>query len=414
MSGIWQALVGQDDVVADLQRAVADAESRTRGEPGPAMTHAWLFTGPPGSGRSTAATCFAAALVCPEGGCGVCQVCRTAPFGGHPDVEVVRPQGVNYGVDEARALVKTAGFSPANSFWHVVVVEDADRLTDEAVNVLLKSIEEPPPHTVWILCAPSVEDVLPTIVSRTRHVALRTPSARDVADLLVELENSPMASQVMSLDLSKPTIKVQKPEKGDTTMLGYGGNTGMMGMMGGMGRGGRGGMGGMMEGMEGGMGMAGGMGGRGGMGGMMEGMEGGMGMGMGGVGDPKKGVDVRSKDRRKEREAAEKNLANRARFSLQDPYYNVVEVSVYGQARFYVPPPPPEAVASEGDAAAEAPAEGAEKPADPAKPAEPKAAEAAPEKAEQPKADEAKPAEPKAAEAAPEKAEQPKADTPKN
>ena len=231
-----------------------------------------------------------------------------------------------------------------------------------------------------------------------------------IADLLVELENSPMAIQVMSLDLSKPTIKVQKPEKGDTTMLGYGGNTGMMGMMGGMGRGGRGGMGGMMEGMEGGMGMAGGMGGRGGMGGMMEGMEGGMGMGMGGAGDPKKGVDVRSKDRRKEREAAEKNLANRARFSLQDPYYNVVEVSVYGQARFYVPPPPPEAVASEGDAAAEAPAEGAEKPADPAKPAEPKAAEAAPEKAEQPKADEAKPAEPKAAEAAPEKAEQPKAD----
>jgi len=186
VSGIWQALVGQDEVVADLIRAVADAESRTRGEPGPAMTHAWLFTGPPGSGRSTAATSFAAALVCPEDGCGVCQVCRTAPLGGHPDVEVVRPQGINYGVDEARALVKTSGFSPANSFWHVVVVEDADRLTDEAVNVLLKSIEEPPPHTVWILCAPSVEDVLPTIVSRTRHVALRTPSARDVADLLVE------------------------------------------------------------------------------------------------------------------------------------------------------------------------------------------------------------------------------------
>ena len=237
-----------------------------------------------------------------------------------------------------------------------------------------------------------------------------------IADLLVELENSPMAIQVMSLDLSKPTIKVQKPEKGDTTMLGYGGNTGMMGMMGGMGRGGRGGMGGMMEGMEGGMGgMAGGMGGmgRGGMmggGGGKDGMEGGMGMMGGAATDTKKGVDVRSKDRRKEREAAEKNSANRARFSLQDPYYNVVEVSVYGQARFYVPPPPPEAVASEGDAAAEAPAEGAEKPSEPGKPAEPKAAEAAPEKAEQPKADEAKPAEPKAAEAASEKAEQPKAD----
>jgi DNA polymerase-3 subunit delta' len=99
---------------------------------------------------------------------------------------MVRPEGVSYLVKEARALVMTSELSPAKSFWHVMVVEDADRLTDAAVNALLKSIEEPPPHTVWILCAPSVEDVLPTIVSRARHVALRTPSARDVADLLVE------------------------------------------------------------------------------------------------------------------------------------------------------------------------------------------------------------------------------------
>ena len=186
MSSIWDSLVGQDDIVTSLERAVVDAERRTRGEPGPAMTHAWLFTGPPGSGRSTAAACFAAALVCPEGGCGVCQACRTAPLGGHPDVDMVRPEGVSYVVKEARALVMTSELSPAKSFWHVMVVEDADRLTEAAVNALLKSIEEPPPHTVWILCAPSVEDVLPTIVSRTRHVALRTPSARDVADLLVE------------------------------------------------------------------------------------------------------------------------------------------------------------------------------------------------------------------------------------
>lgn len=186
MSSIWDSLVGQDDIVTSLERAVVDAERRTRGEPGPAMTHAWLFTGPPGSGRSTAAACFAAALVCPEGGCGVCQACRTAPLGGHPDVDMVRPEGVSYVVKEARALVMTSELSPATSFWHVMVVEDADRLTEAAVNALLKSIEEPPPHTVWILCAPSVEDVLPTIVSRARHVALRTPSARDVADLLVE------------------------------------------------------------------------------------------------------------------------------------------------------------------------------------------------------------------------------------
>ena len=184
--GIWGRLVGQDEVVVQFQRAVADAERLTRGEAGPSMTHAWLITGPPGSGRSTAAVCFATALVCPEQGCGRCQVCRTARENGHPDVEIVVPEGLNYGVDDARDLVKQANMSPVNSHWHVVVVEDADRLTDEAVNVLLKAIEEPPPHTVWILCAPSVEDVLPTIVSRTRHVPLRTPSTGDVAELLVD------------------------------------------------------------------------------------------------------------------------------------------------------------------------------------------------------------------------------------
>ncbi|MDO9485860.1 MAG: DNA polymerase III subunit delta' [Actinomycetota bacterium] len=183
---IWQVLIGQDDVVTKLERAVHDAELMTRGESGPAMTHAWLFTGPPGSGRSNAATSFAAALVCNEGGCGECQACRNAPTGGHPDVDIVRPQGLSYGVDEARDLIKQAAMSPTMSQWHVVVVEDADRLTDQAVNVLLKAIEEPPPHTVWILCAPSAEDVLPTILSRTRHVVLRTPPTNVVMEALID------------------------------------------------------------------------------------------------------------------------------------------------------------------------------------------------------------------------------------
>lgn len=182
---IWQVLIGQEEVVTKLERAVHDAELMTRGESGPAMTHAWLFTGPPGSGRSNAATSFAAALVCSEGGCGECQACRNAPTGGHPDVDIVRPQGLSYGVDEARDLIKQAAMSPTMSQWHVVVVEDADRLTDQAVNVLLKAIEEPPPHTVWILCAPSAEDVLPTILSRTRHVVLRTPPTRVVMEALI-------------------------------------------------------------------------------------------------------------------------------------------------------------------------------------------------------------------------------------
>lgn len=183
---IWDKLIGQPLVVQELTRAVSDAENIRRGEHGPGMTHAWLITGPPGSGRSTAATCFAAALVCPEDGCGVCEACRTAPFGGHTDVDVVSTDAVTFKVDEARELVRQSEMSPIKSPWHVIVMEDADRMNDQAVNVLLKSLEEPPPHTVWILCAPSVEDVLPTIVSRTRHVPLRTPSTADVAQLLVE------------------------------------------------------------------------------------------------------------------------------------------------------------------------------------------------------------------------------------
>lgn len=183
---IWDRLVGQDVVVRDLTRAVTDSEHIRRGEPGPGMTHAWLITGPPGSGRSTAATCFAAALVCPEGGCGVCEACRTAPLGAHPDVDVITTETRSYGVDDARDLITRSSMAPITSPWHVIVVEDADRMTPEAVNALLKALEEPPPHTVWILCAPSVEDVLPTIVSRTRHLPLRTPSTPDVAALLVE------------------------------------------------------------------------------------------------------------------------------------------------------------------------------------------------------------------------------------
>lgn len=183
---IWDGLIGQDEVVERLSRAVDDAERLTHGDPGPAMTHAWLVTGPPGSGRSTAATCFAAALACPEHGCGQCQACRLAAANGHPDVDVIRPAALTYGVDEARELVRQAAMSPSTARWHVVVLEDADRLTEQAGNVLLKAIEEPPPHTVWVLCAPSIEDVLPTIASRTRHVALATPSAIAVADLLVD------------------------------------------------------------------------------------------------------------------------------------------------------------------------------------------------------------------------------------
>ena len=172
---VWDSLIGQDAVVEEFARAAGDPA---------AMTHAWLVTGPPGSGRSTAAVAFAAALQCPDQGCGTCSICTGAIAGSHPDVDLVRSETLSYGVEDARELVAKASVVPADAPWHIVVIEDADRLTEQAVNVLLKVLEEPPPHLVWLLCAPSPEDVLPTIRSRTRAVHLRTPSTAEVAEAL--------------------------------------------------------------------------------------------------------------------------------------------------------------------------------------------------------------------------------------
>lgn len=173
--GVWRDVIGQPQTVATLQRAVA--------EPG-AMTHAWLFTGPPGSGRSVAARAFAGALLCPTGGCGECRECRTAVDGTHADVEVLATEALSIGVADTRALVQLAGRSPSVGRYRIILVEDADRLTEQSGNALLKALEEPTPRTVWLLCAPSLEDVLVTVRSRSRHVRLRTPPVEEVAALL--------------------------------------------------------------------------------------------------------------------------------------------------------------------------------------------------------------------------------------
>src|SRR3712207_6276081 len=139
------------------------------------MSHAWLITGPPGSGRSNAAIAFAAALQCESAGCGDCEACLTTLAGSHPDVTVRRTERMIISVDTARQWVRDSTLMPVRQRWQVIVVEDADRLHERANNALLKAIEEPTPRTVWMLCAPQPDDVLPTIRSRTRHVSLATP-----------------------------------------------------------------------------------------------------------------------------------------------------------------------------------------------------------------------------------------------
>ena len=182
MSSVFDDLVGQEHIIEILQGAVA--ASRT-GIDTQEMTHAWVFTGPPGSGRSSAAVAFAQALICPNNGCGACSDCNAAKTSGHPDVEIIRTEGLSIKVEEVRELLTRVAWAPSMGGWRVVVMEDADRLTESAANALLKAIEEPGTRTVWLLCAPTLHDVLPTIRSRCRHLQLRTPSLPAVINVLI-------------------------------------------------------------------------------------------------------------------------------------------------------------------------------------------------------------------------------------
>ncbi|GGQ97784.1 DNA polymerase III subunit delta [Kitasatospora griseola] len=212
---MWDDLVGQDRVVEQLQAAARAARASVlagRGE-APAgnaslMTHAWLFTGPPGAGQVTAARAFAASLQCTSPdldlggtpGCGFCDGCHTVLSGSHADVKQVRTDGLSIGVGDMRDLVLRAASYPTGGRWSVILVDAAHRLTEAAANALLKGVEEPSPRTVWLLCAPSVQDVLPTIRSRCRLLVLRTPPAEAVADMLVRRDGvEPGAARLAAL-----------------------------------------------------------------------------------------------------------------------------------------------------------------------------------------------------------------------
>jgi DNA polymerase-3 subunit delta' len=184
---VYAELVGQEHVIEILQKAVLATRTedlQPTAETNNQMTHAWVFTGPPGSGRSNAAIAFAQGLICPNNSCGTCNECKSAANGAHPDVEIIRTEGLSIKIDEVRELLTRVAWAPSMGGWRVVVMEDADRLTESAANALLKAIEEPGNRTVWLLCAPTLHDVLPTIRSRCRHLQLVTPSNAAVAQVL--------------------------------------------------------------------------------------------------------------------------------------------------------------------------------------------------------------------------------------
>jgi DNA polymerase-3 subunit delta' len=173
---LWDDLTGQADAIAIVEAAAA---ASVDGSTESGMTHSWLITGPPGSGRSNLAYAFAAALL---GGDEATQ--RQVAARTHPDLGVLSTERVIISIDEVRQLVASSQFSPSVGRYRVMVIEDADRMSERTSNVLLKALEEPPPRTVWILCAPSEADLIPTIRSRVRTVRLRVPGIAEVAQLL--------------------------------------------------------------------------------------------------------------------------------------------------------------------------------------------------------------------------------------
>jgi DNA polymerase-3 subunit delta' len=167
--------MGQPEAVELLETAVRHRDD--------GVFHSWLITGPPGSGRSNIALAFAAALECTEGGCGTCQSCKLAAAGTHPDITVLSTEKVQITIAEIRELLASSVMGTTLGRYRILVMEDADRMTPTASNLLLKSLEEPPAGTIWMLCAPSEADMLPTIRSRVRRVGLKVPSVESVAAL---------------------------------------------------------------------------------------------------------------------------------------------------------------------------------------------------------------------------------------
>jgi DNA polymerase III subunit delta' len=213
----FDEIVGQKTAIQVLEKAVNAAHSESNSHD---VTHAWLFVGPAGSGRSNLALAFASSLVCPNHGCGLCSECLTVSAGTHPDVEVLNAEGISIKVDEIRELISRASWGASVSKWRIVVIEDSDRMTESAANALLKALEEPGSQTVWILCAPSLDDVLPTIRSRCRLITLQIPRKNEIAKFLSAKHGISEESAKTAATISQGHIGRAKQYAGDEGLLG--------------------------------------------------------------------------------------------------------------------------------------------------------------------------------------------------
>ena len=183
---MWDGVIGQEQAVARLRRA-AERPS-----------HAYLLAGPRGSGVLEAARCFAAALVCPDGGCGACNSCRRARSARHPDVIEVEPAGTFVVVDQVEEMMKEAFTSPFEAERKIILVTEADRMNEPAANKLLKTLEEPPARTHFLLLSEAPDELLPTVRSRCQRIDFAALSDADVTAALVADGVAPEAATAVA------------------------------------------------------------------------------------------------------------------------------------------------------------------------------------------------------------------------